>query len=83
VIPYTSFCCLNNDLLLLLLLLLLQIGEGAWQGWEALQEGVVGGLRAVTLDPLNAFQRDGTWVIIVSEIHDSRITFIMLEFCRD
>ena len=39
------------------------LSDGAWQGLEALQDGIVGGLRAVTLDPVHAYQQHGTWVI--------------------
>jgi autophagy-related protein 2 len=44
------------------------VNEGVQQAVEQLRDGVLSGLRAVAVDPINAYQRDGAWAFLSSAV---------------
>jgi hypothetical protein len=44
------------------------VNEGVQQAVEHLRDGVLSGLRAVAVDPINAYQRDGAWAFLSSAV---------------
>lgn len=44
------------------------MNEGVQQAVEQLRDGVLSGLRAVAVDPINAYQRDGAWAFLSSAV---------------